>query len=165
MRKIDRFTPPKADENPLFRVYQTVSFWRTFKNTLVIEFCRYYPWLGGKRNLYRKLLGMTIGEKTAIAFKVTPDLFYPEKITIGRNTVIGYHTTILTHEYLVDEYRVGEVKIGDEAMIGANVTILPGVVIGNRAVIGAGAVVSKDVPDDHFAFGNPLVIRPRKENR
>ncbi|EUJ18119.1 hexapeptide transferase family protein [Listeria aquatica FSL S10-1188] len=103
---------------------------------------------------------MEIGENTSIAFKVTFDLFYPEKIKIGRNSIIGFHTTILTHEYLVEEYRTGDVQIGDDTMIGANVTILPGVLIGNRVKVGAGAVVNRDIPDDHLAFGNPLIIRP-----
>ncbi len=50
---------------------------------------------------------------------------------IGENSIIGYHTTILTHEYLLSEYRVGEVVIGRDVMVGANVTILPGTVIGD----------------------------------
>lgn len=164
MRNYKRYEPKIPGENPLNHVYKTVSFWRTFKNTLVIEFARYFPFMGGKRNLYRKLLGMKVGPKTAIAFKVTPDLFFPEKITIGENTVIGYHTTILTHEYLVKEYRVGAVLIGNDVMIGAGVIILPGVQIGDRAIVGAGAVVSKDIPADCVAFGNPIVIREKSDS-
>jgi acetyltransferase-like isoleucine patch superfamily enzyme len=88
------------------------------------------------------------------------DLLYPEKIKIGKNTIIGYNTTILTHEYLIDEYRIGEVCIGDNVMIGANATILPGVSIGDGAVVGAGTVVSKDVAAHSFVAGNPMrVIR------
>jgi acetyltransferase-like isoleucine patch superfamily enzyme len=99
---------------------------------------------------------MKIGSETAIAFFVMMDLFYPEKIRIGNNTIIGYNTTILTHEYLIDEYRIGEVQIGDNVMIGANTTILPGVVIGDGAVVGAGTVVSKDVAPHTFVIGNPM---------
>jgi acetyltransferase-like isoleucine patch superfamily enzyme len=88
------------------------------------------------------------------------DLLYPEKIKIGKNTIIGYNTTILTHEYLIDEYRIGEVLIGDNVMIGANTTILPGVSIGDGAVVGAGSIVSKDVAAHSFVAGNPMrVIR------
>ncbi|MBC1433847.1 acyltransferase [Listeria rocourtiae] len=157
MRRTKRF---KANDgvNPLWKVYKTVSFGRTLKNTLVIECGRIFPFMRGKRWLYRHGLGMKIGENTSIAYKVTVDLFYPERITIGRNSVIGFNTTILTHEYLIQEYRIGDVTIGDEVMIGANVTILPGVSIGDGAVIGAGAVVSKDIPARSFARGNPVVI-------
>jgi acetyltransferase-like isoleucine patch superfamily enzyme len=104
---------------------------------------------------------MKIGEKTAIAFFVMFDLLYPERIKIGKNTVIGYNTTILTHEYLIREYRIGDVVIGDDVMIGANATILPGVTIGDGAVVGAGTVVSKDVAPHSFVVGNPMQVKQR----
>ena len=44
-------------------------------------------------------------------------------------------------------------------MIGANVTILPGVKIGARTKIGAGSVVSKDIPNDVIAYGKPIQIK------
>lgn len=51
--------------------------------------------------------------------------------------------------------------IGDDAWIGGGAIILPGVHIGARSVIGAGSVVTRDVPSDVFAAGNPCrVIRP-----
>ena len=73
---------------------------------------------------------MAIGQNT-FAYKVLPDLFYPELISVGNNSVIGF-TTILTHEVLIDEWRQGRVTIGHHTLIGANVTILPGVRIGNH---------------------------------
>ena len=52
------------------------------------------------------------------------------------------------------------VHIGNDCWIGANVTILPGVTIGNNCVIGAGSVVTRSIPDNSFAAGNPCrVIR------
>lgn len=53
---------------------------------------------------------------------------------------------------------VGGVKIKKGAKIGANVTILPGVTIGERSLIGAGSVVTKDIPSDVVAAGNPAKI-------
>ena len=49
--------------------------------------------------------------------------------------------------------------IGSHTLIGANVTILPGVTIGDHVKIGAGTVVSKDVPSNSVAFGNPIQIK------
>lgn len=49
-------------------------------------------------------------------------------------------------------------------MIGANVTILPGVTIGNNVVIGAGAVVTKDIPDNSLAVGVPARVIKEIEN-
>jgi acetyltransferase-like isoleucine patch superfamily enzyme len=161
LRKTERYSIEGA--NSLWQIYKTISFWRVLKNTLTIEFARFVPFLKLKNWLYRNVLGMKIGDQTAIAYKVVFDLLYPEKIHIGRNTLIGYNTTILTHEYLTEEYRLGEVHIGDHVMIGANTTILPGVTIGDHAVIGAGSVVTKDIPPHTFAAGNPIrIIKERK---
>lgn len=86
---------------------------------------------------------------------------FPEKITVGENSIIGYNTTILAHEYLIKEYRLGEVVIGENVLIGANTTILPGVTIGDWAVVAAGSVVHKNVAAGSFVGGNPLrELRP-----
>ncbi|MCU7556319.1 acyltransferase [Macrococcus capreoli] len=145
--------------NPLWQLYRTVSFIKVTKNFIVIELGRICPSVQLKRNMYRMLLGMTIGDKTSIAYKAMPDLMFPERITIGENSVIGYNATLLTHEYLVDEYRVGNIHIGDNVLIGANALVLPGVTIGDNSVIGAMTVVSKDVPAHAFAYGNPMIIK------
>lgn len=105
---------------------------------------------------------MKVGEHTAFGLMVMVDVFFPELITVGRNSVIGYNTTILAHEYLIKEYRLGEVHIGNEVMIGANCTILPGVTIGDGAVVAAGSVVHKDVDASTFVGGNPLRVLERK---
>lgn len=102
------------------------------------------------------MLGMKVGKHTAFGLMVMVDVFFPEKITVGENSVIGYNTTILAHEYLIKEYRLGEVIIGENVLIGANTTILPGVTIGDGAVVAAGAVVHKDVAPGAFVGGNPL---------
>ncbi|WP_044641261.1 acyltransferase [Risungbinella massiliensis] len=161
MRRTERYQVNGS--NSLWQLYQTVSFWKVLRNVLVAWIARYVPVFSWKNALYRQFLGMEIGEKTAFAFYVMVDLLFPEKIRVGKNSIIGYNTTILTHEYLIDEYRVGEVVIGDEVMIGANTTILPGIRIGDRAVIGAGSVVTKDVPAGAFVAGNPIQVIQQRE--
>ncbi|OYD08131.1 acyltransferase [Paludifilum halophilum] len=154
MRRTERFSVEGS--NSLWQLYRTISFWRLFKNTAVVEIARYIPVFPWKNWIYRHLMGMEVGERTAFAFKVTVDLLHPERIRVGKNTIIGFNTTILTHEYLVEEYRLGDVVIGDHVMIGANTTILPGVTIGDHAVIGAGSLVNRDVPPHGFVAGNPI---------
>ncbi|MDA8528166.1 acyltransferase [Opitutaceae bacterium] len=56
------------------------------------------------------------------------------------------------------------VEIGDGAWIGAHVTILPGVVIGPHAVIGAGSVVTKDIEANAIAFGSPASSKRVRQN-
>nr|WP_214288106.1 DapH/DapD/GlmU-related protein [Bacillus subtilis] len=147
----------------MWHVYQTVPFLKVVKNFIVIQIARYTPFIGMKNWLYRTFLRMKVGKQTSFALMVMPDIMFPEKILVGTNTIIGYNTTILAHEYLIHEYRIGKVLIGDEVMIGANTTILPGVKIGDGAVVSAGTLVHKDVPDGAFVGGNPMRIIYTKE--
>lgn len=156
MRNTKRY--PVQGSNSLWQVYKTVSFWKVMKSFVIITIARFTPWLPVKNWLYRTFLHMEIGEKTAIGLMVMMDTMFPEKIHIGDNSVIGYNTTILAHEYLIDEYRLGDVYIGSNVMIGANSLVLPGVTIGDNAIVGAGAVVTKDVPPSTFVAGNPARI-------
>lgn len=157
MRRTTRY-PVKGDGNSLWYVYKTVPFWKVVRNFGVIQLARYTPFLGMKNWLYRTFLGMKVGNKTSFALMVMLDVMFPEKISVGRNTVIGYNTTILAHEYLINEYRLGSVVIGDEVMIGANSTLLPGIEIGNGAIVSAGTLVHKDVPAGAFVGGNPMKV-------
>jgi acetyltransferase-like isoleucine patch superfamily enzyme len=161
MRKTTRY--PVEGANSLWHVYKTVPFWKVVKNFIVIQLARYTPFLGMKNWLYRKFLGLKVGEQTSFALMVMLDVMFPEKISVGKNTVIGYNTTILAHEYLIKEYRLGPVDIGSEVMIGANSTILPGVTIGDGAIVSAGTLVHKDVPAGAFVGGNPMRVIYSKE--
>ncbi|WP_110928489.1 acyltransferase [Bacillus massiliglaciei] len=161
MRRTVRY--PVKGANSLWHVYKTVPFLKVVKNFAVIQLARYTPFLGMKNWLYRRFLKMKIGRQTSFALMVMLDVMFPEKISVGRNSVIGYNTTILAHEYLIREYRLGEVSIGDEVMIGANTTILPGVIIGDGAIVSAGTLVHKDVPAGSFVGGNPMKVIYTKE--
>jgi acetyltransferase-like isoleucine patch superfamily enzyme len=144
--------------NSLWHIYKTVPFWKVAKNFIIIQMARYTPFLPMKNWLYKTFLKMKVGEQTAFALMVMPDVMFPEKITVGKNSVIGYNTTILAHEYMIDEYRLGEVIIGDRVLIGANSTILPGITIGDGAIVSAATLVHKDVPAGAFVGGNPMKL-------
>lgn len=95
------------------------------------------------------------------------------KITIGSNGLIGPHVQIYTAEHpLKASERIIQneegtcyltssrpVTIGNNVWIGGNSVILPGVTIGNNVTIGAGSVVTKSIPDNVVAFGNPCKIQ------
>lgn len=161
MRRTTRY--PVSGENSLWNVYKTVSFWKVMKNFIIIQIARYTPFLSVKNWLYRTFLRMKVGKKTSFALMVMPDIMFPEKITVGENSIIGYNTTLLAHEYLIREYRLWEIVIGNEVMIGANATILPGVKIGDGATVSAGTLVHRDVPSGAFVGGNPMRIIYTKE--
>jgi len=162
LRKITRY--PIEGPNALWQVYSTVSYWKAIRNFIAIQIARYCPNLSMKNWIYRRVLGMKVGQHTAFALMVMVDVFFPEKITVGNNSIIGYNTTILTHEYLIKEYRLGEVYIGANVMIGANCTILPGVTIGDNAVVSAGSLVHKDVAPNSFVGGNPMTVISEHRN-
>ena len=161
MRNTARYEVEGA--NSLWHVYKTVPFWKVVRNFIVIQLARYTPFLSFKNWMYKNFLGMNIGNQTSFALMVMLDVMFPEKISVGKNTVIGYNTTILAHEYLIKEYRLGKVVIGDEVMIGANTTILPGVTIGDGAIVSAATLVHKDVPAGAFVGGNPMRVIYTKE--
>ncbi|OXS60251.1 acetyltransferase [Cohnella sp. CIP 111063] len=154
MRNVERY--PVEGPNALWQVYRTVSRFKSVRNFVFIQIARYCPSLPVKNWIYRRVLGMKVGRRTSFALMVMVDVFFPERITIGDNSIIGYNSTLLTHEYLIKEYRLGDIRIGSNVMIGANVTVLPGVTIGDGAVIAAGSVVHKDVAPGARVGGNPL---------
>lgn len=89
------------------------------------------------------------------------------KITIGENVMFAPNVSLFTAGHPVHpdsrnsgyEYGI-PITIGDNVWIGGNVVINPGVTIGNNVVIGSGSVVTKDIPDNMIAVGNPCnVIR------
>jgi maltose O-acetyltransferase len=88
------------------------------------------------------------------------------RVTIGDYTMFGPAVQVLTplHPLDADLRRKQEygkpIEIGSDVWVGGGALILPGVRIGSRTVIGAGAVVTRDIPDGVFAAGNPCrVIR------
>jgi len=84
-------------------------------------------------------------------------------IEIGDGSLIGHNTTIATLNHDFNPLKRGSltpspVKIGKNVWIGSDCTILPGVVIGDGAIIGAGSVVTKSVPKNSIAVGNPARV-------
>jgi len=137
--------------------YREVHPLRVAFNFLVIYFCRYLPCLPVKNFLYRRL-GMRLGKNVSVGLMAMMDIFYPQLISIGDNTIVGYNATILCHEFRIKEFCTGKVEIGANVLIGANSTILPGVRIGEGAQVGAGSLVNRDVPPGVLAAGVPARV-------
>lgn len=110
-----------------------------------------------------------IGEKTFINHNAY--LMDGAEIKIGDNCFIGPNCGMYTaaHPIFFEERNKGlekalPINIGDNVWIGGDVTILPGTSIGNNSVIGAKSLVTKDIPANVVAFGNPCrVIRKISE--
>src|SRR5699024_12560532 len=108
--------------NSLWQIYKTVPFWKVMKHFLVIQLARYTPFLQIKNWLYKTFLNMKVGDDTAFALMVLPDIMFPEMIHVGSNTIIGYNTKILAHEYLIEAYRLGYYIITDDQLIRSHKT-------------------------------------------
>lgn len=121
------------------------------------------------------LYNCTIGDNTKIAAfveisgseigkncKIQSFVYIPPHIKIEDNVFIGPNVTFLNDKYPPSKGRWKSEKktlVMQYATIGGNATILPGISIGPFCIIGAGAVVTKDVPAKAIVYGNPAKIR------
>lgn len=87
------------------------------------------------------------------------------KVKIGKNVMIGPRTCIFTSSHpiyapvRISGYNISKpINIGDDVWIGGCVVLNPGVSIGKGSVIGSGSVVTKDIPENVIAFGNPCFV-------
>lgn len=176
----ESLTPKQA----LPKILNRIKNWFLDFELLLLSCVGYIPlhWL---RRFCYQLAGVKIGSGSTI--HMWARFYQPKNISIGEDTIIGDHVfldgrallkigshtaiasqvLIYNSEHDIDDANFkpieANVEIGDYCFIGARVIILPGVKIGKGAVIGAGAVVTKDVPAMTFVGGVPAKeIRKRR---
>lgn len=156
---------------------------REFAKEILFDFNNVRPAEIEKRNkLITKLLG-----KTSATFHIEPPFHcdYGYNIEIGENFYANYNLVILDcakviigdnvliapnvgiyaaghplhFELRIEEYEFAlPITIGNNVWLGGNVVINPGVKIGDNSVIGSGSIVTKDIPANVLAFGNPCKV-------
>jgi len=129
------------------------------------------------------LYGCEIGDNTKIASfveirrtvkigkncKIEPFTFIPKGVIIEDEVFIGPHVTFTNDKYPKattesgelkknEDWKISKIVVKGRASIGAGAVILPGVTIGENSIIGAGAVVTKDVPPNKIVIGNPAKV-------
>lgn len=115
---------------------------------------------------YRKIWKIKIGKNTYISPKAYIDHHKSYSVEIGDNCYITRDCIILDHTQekqggplkLWGEIEYGKVKIGNNVFIGVKSVIMPGVTIGDNVIIGAMSLVTKDIPSNVVAYGQPAKV-------
>lgn len=146
------------------------GFWRGVLGAMAY----YANWPHTLAALLHKARGVRIAHpsRVRIGGNVLIDSLYPELVEIEDDVFVTRGCVIVAHmtptPYLrryIPEVEFGRVRIKRGAYIGVHSIILPGVTIGEGAIIGAGSVVTKDVPDLSVAVGNPARVIRRVDER
>ena len=160
--------------------YGDVSLWRVIKQFfrnirlkhLEKMLDRFYlePFAPRKlRPILIRKMGCHVGKNTFFGDYVRMDTSYADMIYIGDYTHITSGCRLLCHQrdltgYCVGDnaaelgYKTGEIHIGKGVMVGMETLIMPGVTIGDGAIIGAGSIVTKDIPAWTIATGRPARV-------
>jgi acetyltransferase-like isoleucine patch superfamily enzyme len=136
-----------------------------FRRMLCLEPAKLCPVPGLRVQLYR-WMGAKVGRGVFIGFGVELDTNHPELIEIGDGVTISHRCTLVSHmatdaqtplRELYPE-RAAPVKIGAGAWLCVGAVVLPGVTIGENALVAAGAVVTRDVPAGTLVAGVPARV-------
>jgi acetyltransferase-like isoleucine patch superfamily enzyme len=115
-----------------------------------------------QRFVYTRLFGMDLHPTCQFSLSARFDKTNPRGIHVGAYSYIAFDAALLTHDLTRGVRR--HTRIGSNCFIGARSMILPGVEVGDNAIVGAGAVVIRDVPSRCIVAGNPArVVRENIE--
>lgn len=105
----------------------------------------------------KNIKGMDIGKNCSVARSATMERAYPQSIHIGDNSRVSIEAMVLGHDFFRGKEQ-SDTYIGHNTVIGGRAIVLPGLKIGNHVFVGAGTVVTKDIPDNCLVAGNPAKI-------
>lgn len=106
--------------------------------------------------LLTKLYGMDISTNARISVGAKLDKTYPKGIHIGEESYIASGAIVFSHDYTRALHQ--DTYIGRRCFIGANAIIMCGVRLGDEVIVGAGSIVTKDIPSNTVVAGNPARI-------
>jgi maltose O-acetyltransferase len=106
--------------------------------------------------------GLRVGRNFNIQSGAIIDASHYWHISIGDDVTLAPRVLILAHDASTKRHlnytKIGKVRIGNKVFVGAGTIILPGVSIGDNVVIGAGSIVSRSIPSNTVAMGNPARV-------
>ncbi len=137
-------------------------FIRSAFTNIIFELATHFNiWHNFKNKLFR-FVGLKIGNDVQISQYTRVDGLLPNLVIFEDHTAVGVSSNLITHTFIdrgeLRAFLYGPIKICKYARIGANVTITPGVTIGEGAVVAAGSLVNKDVPPYTLYGGVPAKL-------
>lgn len=120
-------------------------------------------WLAVRRQLIEtrrrylvKIWRMNIDPTAHFSLRVEFDRTHPSGVHIGPESYVAFGAVILTHDMTRGLY--ADTRIGKRCFIGAHSILMPGITVGDGSIVGAGSVVTRDVPAGTIVAGNPARV-------
>jgi len=143
------------------------------KDVVIRDFVNLYGCRIGDRTRIGAFVEIQKGARVGADCKISSHTFICEGVEIEDRVFVGHNVSFINDKYprattadgslqTEADWTVSPTKVKHGASIGTSATVLCGVTIGERAIVGAGSVVTKDVPPDAMAAGNPARILKRK---
>lgn len=139
--------------------------WQWIRSIIINKWAMGLPHINTRlRRFLLRLGGIKMGKSGFVGMHGWFEDLYTHRIIIGDNVTISFQVTLVAHGRKSDPSNM-DIVIEDGAYVGCHVTILPGVTIGKKAGVGAGSVVTKDVPPGAVVVGNPArILRQRSDD-
>ena len=139
--------------------------WQWLRSLLINKWAMGLPHINtALRRFLLRLGGIKMGKDGFVGMHGWFEDLYTHRIIIGEHVTISFQVTLVAHGPRRDSSNM-DIVIEDGAYVGCHVTILPGVTIGKKAGVGAGSVVTQDVPPGAVVVGNPArILRQRSDD-